>query len=237
MEKQTEPNLVIASNDDIDVAEMMKVGAHVGRKRSASHPKMKPYVFAARNDIQMIHLDKTKERLSIALDFLKNAVKNGGTVLLVGTKPQLKEIVRSAAIAVGMPYVVERWIGGTITNWGQISQRLNYFLELEDKKKSGELEKYTKHEQLKFAQELERLEKTFGGLRSLKKPPEVIFIVDAAYHEAAILEARRTNIPVVALADTNANPDLINYLIPVNSDGVASVKYVLDRVVQGLGKK
>ncbi|MEK7119988.1 MAG: 30S ribosomal protein S2, partial [Patescibacteria group bacterium] len=184
------------SEENFDVSEMIKSGVHLGKKRSASHARMSPYVFSVRNDIQIIDLDKTSEKLSIASGFLKNTMQNGGVVLFVGTKVQLKNLVKDAAISCNMPYVTERWLGGTLTNWSEISKRLDYFLDLESKKSSGGLAKYTKHEQLKLSNQLEKLSVLFNGIRTLKKNPNVVFVVDAASHMATILEAKKLNIPV-----------------------------------------
>ena len=234
--EQTKEEVLISSGNDVDVADMMKAGVHFGRKRSATNPKMKQYSFTVRNDIHVIDLDKTKEKLSIASDFLKNIVKNNGVVLFVGTRPQLKNLVKEAAISCQMPYATERWLGGTLTNWKEISGRLNYFLDLESKKNSGGLDKYTKHEQLKFSQEIERMSIVFDGLRTLKKIPEVVFVADAATNTATLLEAKKLGIPAVAIADMNANPDLINYLIPANSDGISSVKFILDKISKAISE-
>lgn len=220
------------SEENFDVSEMIKSGVHLGKKRSASHARMSPYVFSVRNDIQIIDLDKTSEKLSIASGFLKNTMQNGGVVLFVGTKVQLKNLVKDAAISCNMPYVTERWLGGTLTNWSEISKRLDYFLDLESKKSSGGLAKYTKHEQLKMSNQLEKLSVLFNGIKALKKNPNVVFVVDAASHMATLLEAKKLNIPVVAIADTDTNPELVNYIIPANSSSISSVKLILDKICE-----
>jgi small subunit ribosomal protein S2 len=218
--------------EDFNISEMIKSGVHLGKKRSASHAKMNPYVFSVKNDIQIIDLDKTAEKLSIASGFLKNTLQNGGVILFVGTRAQLKNLVKNAAISCNMPYVTERWLGGTLTNWSEISKRLNYFLDLESKKDSGKLAKYTKHEQLKLSNQLEKLSVLFNGIRTLKNIPDVVFVIDAASHIATLLEAKKLNIPVVAIADTDTDPELVNYIIPANSSSISSVKLILDKICQ-----
>src|SRR3989339_779391 len=220
------------SEESFDASEMIKSGVHLGKKRSASHAKMSPYVFSVRNDIQIIDLDKTLEKLSIASEFLKNTIQNGGIVLFAGTKVKLKELVKNAAISCNMPYVTERWLGGTLTNWPEISKRRDHFLDLESKKNSGELAKYTKHEQLKMSNQMEKLAVLFTGIKMLKKIPNVLLVVDAASHMATLLEARKLNIPVVAISDTDTNPELVNYIIPAYSSSVSSVKLILDKICQ-----
>jgi len=232
--KNEQESLLVETEENFDIAEMVKLGVHLGKKRSASHAQMSPYVFSVRNDIQIIDLDKTSERLSIASGFLKNAIQDGSVVLFVGTKIQLKDLVKNSAISCDMPYVTERWLGGTLTNWPEISRRRDYFLDLESKKNSGELTKYTKHEQLKISNQLEKLSILFGGIKMLKKNPNALFIVDAASHMAALLEAKKLNIPVVAIADTDTNPELVNYIIPANSSSISSVKLILDKVCQAI---
>ncbi|MBI2450733.1 MAG: 30S ribosomal protein S2 [Parcubacteria group bacterium] len=212
------------------VLEMAKVGAYLGKKKSKSHPKMKPYVLTARNDTLMINLEKTYKSLINALDFLREIKKKGGVVLFVGTKVAAKKLVKEAALKINMPYVWQRWLGGTLTNFEIIQKRLNYFDDLEKKSKAGELEKYTKWEQLQFEEELKKLEEKFGGLKNIKKLPDALFIIDSKEEETALREAKRMKIPVVALINTDTDPTLIDWPIPINNNAGSAINYVLEKV-------
>lgn len=214
----------------IDPQEMLAAGAHFGHRVSVSHPKMKLFLFGVRNTVQIIDLEKAAEKLKEALDFLRQAVVEGKTILLVGTKIQVKKIVEETAKASGLPWVAERWLGGTFTNFEIIHKRVDYLKNLEQKKASGELEKYTKKERLKIDKEIENLQKRFGGIRDLEKIPEIVFICDLKKDELAVREARAKNIRIVGLCDTNVDPSLADYPIPANDDAASSVKYILEKV-------
>ncbi len=212
------------------VQELAQLGAHLGHKKSKSHPKMAPFVFGVRNNIQLINLEKTDEYLKKARDFVKESLEKKSVILLVGTKPQFKKIITDAANKIDMPYVSERWLGGTLTNFPVISKRIEYFLDLQKKLHSGELAKYTKKEQLIFEREIKDLEKKLGGIKSLKKIPDAIFIANIEHESTALREALRKNIAVIATVDTNTDPTKITYPIPVNDDNPKVLKYILDKL-------
>ncbi len=210
--------------------EMLQAGVHFGHKASKWHPKMKPYIFGERSDIHIINLELTAQKLKEALDFLKKTTAAGGVVLFVGSKDQAKEIVKRHAVECGMPYVVSRWLGGTFTNFKTIKGVINKFADLKAKRASGALAKYTKKEQLNFQKEIEKLEELVGGIETLVKIPEAIFVVDVKVEETAVREARKKKVPIVALCDTNANPEEIDYPIPANDDAIKSIEMMVGLV-------
>ncbi|MEA3453030.1 MAG: 30S ribosomal protein S2 [Patescibacteria group bacterium] len=216
----------------ISVDEMTKAGVYFGHRVSRCHPKMKPHILGVKGSdhINIIDLDKTKDLLIKALEFIQEFIKEDKVLLFVGAKLPSKKLIKETAIECGLPYVVQRWIGGTITNFKIIKERIDYFKDLEKKKESGELEKYTKKERLEFDRELERLEEKFGGIKQMTKNPDALFVVDMKKDYLAIREARRKGITVVAISDTNVDPTLIDYPIPANDDAISSVKYILEQV-------
>ena len=222
--------LDVAQPVDIEIEDMLKAGVHLGHAKSKNHPAMQPYIFGVRNTISLIDLTRTKEKLYEALDFVKNVVSRGGMVLLVGTRPAARKIILEIAEKTRMPYFVERWIGGTLTNFKVITKRVEYMETLEKEKISGDFEKYTKKERMKKEEEIVRLNKIFNGLRVLKRLPDAVFIVDINEDSTAVREARRMKIPIVALCDTNSNADLVNRPIPSNDDALPAVKYMVGRI-------
>ncbi len=214
----------------IDVEEMAQAGVHFGHKTSNIHPKMEPYLFGARSGIHIIDLDKTKEKLEEALKFISDIVSDGKTLLLVGTKVQIKDLIKKTAEECNLPYVSERWLGGTFTNFSSISKRIEHYKELERKKKEGELEKYTKKEKAKLDKELERLTVKFEGIRNLAGIPEAVFVCDMKKDQLAISEAKAKGVKIIALADTNVDPAQADYVIPANDDALSSVAYILGKV-------
>lgn len=216
------------------ISEMIKEGVHIGKVKSRSHPKMKGFIFGTRQNLQIIDLEKTVQKLSIATEFAKNIVKNNGTILFVGTKMPSKSLVMGAAVKCNMPYVSERWLGGTLTNINTILKRIEYFLDIEKKKATGELAKYTKKEQLGFEKEIRDLSKNLEGLRNFKKLPEAIFIIDAAAHEWVVNEANKMKVPIISIVDTDANPIKVNYPIPANASSLGSVKLILDKMTEAI---
>jgi len=215
--------------------EMLKAGAHFGHRTSRWNAKMESYIFTARNNVHIIDLEKTRQKLAEALKFIQEIKKKKGVILFVGTKVAAREITRQSAEKCRMPYVNERWLGGTLTNFKIISQRLEYFCDLEEKRKKGELKKYTKKEQHQFGVELQKLEKQFGGIKKMTKLPEALLVVDTQKEKLAVKEARMKNIPVIGLCDTNADPSIIDYPIPVNDDAITSLKLILGIINKVLG--
>jgi len=188
---------------------------------------MKPYIFGERSDIHIVNLELTAQKLKEALDFLEETTAAGGVVLFIGTKDQAKEIVKRHAQDSGMPYVISRWLGGTFTNFKTIKGVIDKFRDLKVKQSSGALAKYTKKEQLNFQKEIEKLEGLVGGIESLTKLPEAIFIVDVRTEKTAVAEARKRRVPIVAICDTNVNPEEVGYPIPANDDAVKSIELLV----------
>jgi len=215
---------------NINPEEMTEAGLHFGHRTSRIHPKMKPFLYGVKNGVHIIDLEKTAEKLKEALNFIQEFISEGKTLLLVGTKIQIRGLIREIAKDCDLPYVVERWLGGTFTNFEVIKKRIDYFKNLEKEKASGELEKYTKKERAKIDQKLEGLELKFGGIKNLEKLPDIIFVLDIKKDAGAVKEAKETGIKIVAIVDTNVNPDLVDYPIPANDDAISSVKYILDKV-------
>ncbi len=212
--------------------EMLKAGVHFGHRVSKWHPKMKPYIFTSRNGIHIINLEETQIKLKEALDFIRETTKNGGAVLLVGSKKQAQAIIERAAKEAGLPYVNQRWLGGTLTNFSVILRLIRKFKDLKRKQSSGELEKYTKKEQLGFKKEIEDLNNLIGGIETLEKIPEAIFILDLKKEKTALAEAKKKNVPIIAICDTNVDPSGVNYVIPANDDAVKSIELIVGLIAQ-----
>jgi small subunit ribosomal protein S2 len=220
----------------INQEEMMAAGVHLGHRTSKLHPNMAEFVLGIRNTVHVIDLKKTAEYLEKALEFLQELTEKGGTLLLVGTKLPLKELVKNIARDCNLPYVAERWLGGTFTNFEVISKRAKYFKELKEKKEKGEFEKYTKKEQMKLEKELQDLAEKFEGIKDMEKLPEAVFICDIVKNKLALKEAKKKGIKVVAIVDTNADPTQVDYPIPANDDAISSVKYILEKVKEVIKK-
>ena len=204
----------------ISMRQMIEAGAHFGHQTRRWNPKMRRFIFGERNGIYIIDLDQTLNRVETAYNFLRDLVADGGNVLFVGTKKQAQDPVREAADRCGMPYVNERWLGGMLTNFGTISLRVNKMLELERQKEIGEFDLMIKKEALLLDRELTKLQRNLGGLRSMKKAPEAIFVLDTMKEHIAVTEANKLGIPVVAVVDTNVDPDSIQFPIPGNDDAI-----------------
>lgn len=219
------------------MADMLKSGVHFGHKRSRKHPKMDSYVYATRNDVAIIDLEKTTDKLREALDFLGATGRKGGVVLFVGTKKQASAIIEQAAHECGMPFVANHWIGGTLTNFAVISRMIKKFKKMKEKMESGELAtKYTKKEQLDFTREHDELRMVLGGIQDLTRVPDVLFIVDMKHEGTALREGIRKKIPIVAMCDANANPELVHYPIPSNDDAIKSITMIVSLVAQAINE-
>ena len=213
-----------------DMEEMMQAGLHFGHRSSRIHPKMKPYLQGVKNNVHIINVEKTAEKLTKALKFIKDIISEGKVLLLVGTKIQAKDLVKETAKECQLPYVSERWLGGTFTNFGIIRKRIEYFKDLERKRDSGELEKYTKKERANFEHEIKGMETKFGGIKNMEKLPDAIFVTDMRKDELAIKEAKQVGIKVIGISDTNTDPTLADLVIPANDDAISSIKYILEKV-------
>lgn len=226
----TSENLQATLPIDPEIEAMMEAGVHLGHARSKHNPGMIPYLWGVRNNVEIIDLTKTKEKLAEALAFLKQAAEGRKLLLFVGTRPSAKDLVRSVAEELGYPSVTERWVGGTLTNFRIIRQRIETLEALEQEKASGGFEKYTKKERLVKDEEIMRLRQHFDGLRRLTKLPDALFIIDISHDDLALHEARRIGIPVVALTDTNTDPRAVQYPIPANDDARSAITYIVERV-------
>ena len=219
----------------VDIKQLLEAGVHFGHKTSRWHPKMAPYIHSKRQDSHIIDLTKTVEGLEKALPAITKAVESGRKVLFVGTKKQVKEAVREAAESVKQPYVVERWVGVMLTNSATVNQQIKKMKTLEKRMESGELAKrYSKLEVQRYAEEIESLNTKYGGIKDLMGRPGILFVTDAIADVNAIREAKTLNIPVVAIVDTNVNPDGIDYVIPANDDAIKGVKLLLDYVIEAI---
>lgn len=208
------------------IDEMLEAGLYFGHRHTKNNPKMAPFILTLRNNIGIIDLEKTRTQLEEALNFIQKVIKEGGTILMVGTRPAVKEIVKDLGKEGDIFYVYERWIGGTLTNFKEILKRIKYLKDLEEKKEKGELEKYTKKEQQDFALEIQKLNQRFGGIKNMEKLPDVLFIFDLKENILPAKEAKRMKIPVVALCDTNTDPELANFPIPCNDDAISSLNLI-----------
>jgi small subunit ribosomal protein S2 len=213
---------------------LLEAGVHFGHQTKRWNPKMRPYIFGERSGIHIIDLHKTAQLLKEAQNFLSDLVENNGKVVFVGTKKQAQEIVQHEAERCGMFYINRRWLGGTLTNFRTIRTRLEYLRQLERQHLSGELNLLPRQEMLAKEQELEKLMRTLGGLKNLNQMPSAIIVVDPRREELAIKEASRLGIPIIAITDTNCDPDPIDYVIPGNDDAIRSVRLILSRLADAM---
>lgn len=221
---------------EVTLEEMLKCGVHFGHQKSRRNPKMDKYIFTTRKGINILDLQKTKDKLDEALEFIKKLKSEGKQILFVGTKLQAKDLVKDAAAVSGMPYVVERWLGGTFTNFKVIRGRTRYLVESQEKMERGEFKKYTKFEQMKKAEELEKMEKRMGGIKHMSELPAAIFVTSVKEDALAIAEAKKIGIPVIAIADTNVNPSQVDYPIPANDDAISSLRLILAYACKAMTK-
>lgn len=216
--------------------DMLKVGMHFGRKKTVFNPKMKKYVFTVKEGICIIDLFKTHSELNNAAQFMKQTIANGGLILFVAITKQSVDSVKKLAESLGMPYVVDRWLGGTLTNFKVISSRVKKLEEMEKEYKSGELDKYTKKERLMFEREMKKMQERFGGLRKLTKLPDVVFVSSLKESALPVHEAKITKIKVVAISNTDANPESVSYAIPANDKSKKSVDLIIETLSKELVK-
>lgn len=213
-----------------DLETMALSGIHLGSLRSYSNPKMKSYIWSGKNVFQIIDLQKSRKKFMEAVDFLISVKKKGGVILFVGTGLASKDIVKTVAEGLGMPYVVHRWLGGTLTNFSTISHRVEYLKNLENQKKTGEFEKYTKYEASKLEEKIIKLRKYLSGLLNMSRLPDAIWISSGNYDKIAAVEAKKKNIPVIGIVNTNSNPSLFTYPIPANDTSLNSISFILNFV-------
>jgi len=221
----------------ISMKALLESGVHFGHRTNKWDPRMKPFIFTERNGIHIIDLQQTVKSLNAAYNLVRDTVTNGGTVMFIGTKRQAQETIREEAIRCGMPYVVERWMGGMITNWSTIYNRILELERLEKLRDSGEINRLTKKEGLLIQRDITRLETRLSGLRQMKKVPDLVFIIDVMREATAVHEANIKEIPVIALVDTNCDPTTVDYIIPSNDDAIRAIKLLVakiaDAVIEG----
>lgn len=208
---------------DLSILDLLKAGAHFGHKSSRWNPKMKPFIYGHRNNIHIFDLEKTREKLKDVLQAARDVAAAGGTVLFVGTKKQARASVKAAAESCGMPYVTERWLGGTFTNFRTVQKSMKKLERLQALKESQDISAYTKKERLLMDREIEKLKRLFAGVEGMKSLPNLVFVLSAEHDHTAVRESRRMKIPVAAVVDSNAEPSGIAYVIPGNDDSVQAI--------------
>ena len=210
----------------VNMKQLLECGVHFGHQTRRWNPKMKPYIFTERNGIYIIDLQKTVKGLERAYDFVREVAKNGGSVLFVGTKRQAQDPIRDEALRSGQFFINQRWLGGLLTNFTTIRKRVNRMVELQAMDADGSINKYPKKEIIKLRKEREKLEKSLSGIKDMKEAPDALFVIDPRRETIAVLEARKLGIPVIAIVDTNCDPELIDYPIPGNDDAIRAIELI-----------
>lgn len=214
--------------------ELIEAGVHFGHKTSHWHPKMEPYLFSARNDVHVFDLEKTVKKLEEALAFMRRVLAGGGEIVLVGTKPAAKALIKDAGQKLALPYVAEHWLGGTLTNFKTVNKRIKFLKELEDDEQSGAWDKFTKKERLQLKAKKEKLQRQLAGIRNMTRLPGGVFVADVKVDNLAVREAKKLKIPVIAICDSDNNPALADYVIPANDDASSALKIIFDTIVANL---
>ena len=223
-----------ATINSTTLKQLLEAGAHFGHQTSRWHPRMKSYIFTKRKGIHIIDLEQTVSMLEKACAFVRELVADGGHIIFVGTKKQAQEAIQEEAKRCGMYYVNQRWIGGTLTNFATIQSRIDYLVRLEDQQAKGEFSRLPKKEALKLGEEIVRLNRHMGGFKEMTSLPAALFVVDTVKEENALVEAKKVGIPIVAVADTNSNPDQIDYPIPANDDAIRAIKLICSKVADAV---
>jgi len=218
----------------ISMKALLESGVHFGHRTNKWDPRMKPYIFTERNGIHILDLQQTVKLANQAYNVIRDTVSAGGTVLFVGTKRQAQETVAEEANRCGMPYVTERWMGGMLTNWSTMHQRIQELERLENLRDSGDINRLTKKEGLLIEREITRLQTRLSGVRPMKRTPDLLFIVDVGREDAAVAEANLLNIPIVALVDTNCNPQKVDFVIPSNDDAIRAIKLLVSKMADAV---
>jgi small subunit ribosomal protein S2 len=216
------------------IKQLLEAGAHFGHQTSRWHPRMKKYIFTKRNGIHIIDLEQTVTKLDKACEFVRQAAADGDTFLFVGTKKQAQEAVEQEAQRCGMYYINQRWLGGTLTNFATIQARIDYLVRLEDQQAKGDFKRLPKKEALKLGELIARFNQQMAGIKEMTSLPSILFIVDPTKENIALAEAKRVGIPVVAIVDTNCNPDDIDYPVPANDDAIRTIKLVCNRIAEAI---
>ena len=218
----------------VTMKQMLEAGVHFGHQTRRWNPRMRGFIFTERHGIHILDLAQTVRRLDVALQAVRDTVSAGRTVLFVATKKQARDVIKAQADRCGMPYVTNRWLGGTLTNWATISRRIEYLRDLEQRMAAGEYESLTKRERLRMVKQYNRMQRAFGGLVQMERPPGMIFVIDPRLEDIAVREANRTKTPIVALCDTDADPDLIDFPVPANDDAIRSIQLLTTRVADAV---
>ncbi len=220
--------------DTATIKELLEAGAHFGHQTSRWHPKMKRYIFTKRNGIHIIDLEQTASMLDEACEFVKQVTEEGGKILFVGTKKQAQAIIEEEATRCGMYYINQRWIGGVLTNFSTIQNRIDYLVQLEDQQARGDFGRLPKKEALKLGEKIARLNKQMGGFKEMTSLPDIIFIADLSKEKISLAEAQRVGIPVVAIADTNCDPNEIDHPIPANDDAIRAIRLITSKIADAV---
>jgi small subunit ribosomal protein S2 len=236
MPKQGIKENFLMSDYQVPLTELLEAGCHFGHQVRRWNPKMEEYIYTARDGVHIFDLAKSAEGLKKACEYVRDLISKGGTFLMVGTKRQAKAIVREEALKVGAPFVSERWLGGTVTNWEQIKKSIEKLIEMREKREKGEYKKYTKKENVLINREIDRLERFFGGLVQLKDIPDAVFVVDTHREAVVVREAKAKGVRVVGIVDTNSDPDLVDYVIPANDDAVRSIKLIVSKIAEAFSE-
>ncbi len=215
---------------NVTMKQLLEAGVHFGHRTRRWNPKMRPYIFTERSGIHIIDLQQTVQSLNGASENVRKTVAKGGTVLFVGTKRQAQATIEQEALRCGMPYINQRWLGGTLTNWVTIRQRIQYLLQLERRMDAGEFRNLPKKERLSLQREVEKLNRRIGGLKTMRNLPDMLFIVDTNVEELAVSEANKVHVPIIGMVDTNSDPDPITYVIPTNDDAIRSIKLIVGAI-------
>ncbi len=218
----------------ISMKQLLEAGVHFGHQTRRWNPKMKKYIFTERNGIYIIDLQKTVKKVEEAYNFVKELAANGGKILFVGTKKQAQDSVKEEAERSGMFYVNQRWLGGTLTNFETIQKRIKRLKDIEKMAEDGTFDVLPKKEVIRLKKEQERLEKFLGGIKEMKQLPDALFVIDPRKERIAVAEARKLNIPIVGIVDTNCDPDEIDYVIPANDDAIRAVKLLTSKIADAI---
>ncbi len=218
----------------VSMKALLESGVHFGHRTNKWDPRMKPFIFTERNGIHIIDLQQTVKALNNAFGIIRDTVAAGGTILFVGTKRQAQETIREEAVRCGMPYVTERWLGGMLTNWTTIRERIQEMERLEGMRDSGEINRLTKKEGLLIDREIVRLQTRLEGVRKMKNLPDLVFIIDVGREDAAVHECNLLDIPVIALVDTNCNPNDVDFVIPSNDDAIRAIKLLVGKIADAV---
>lgn len=216
----------------VSMRQLLEAGMHFGHQTRRWNPKMSPYIFTERNGIHIIDLRQTLEQVEKSYALVRDVVADGGSVLFVGTKKQAQGAIEEAAAKAEMPYVNHRWLGGMLTNFQTIHKRILYMLELEQMETSGEMDSLPKKERLRLRRELEKLHTVLGGVRDMKRPPEAVFVIDVITEHIAVAEAKRLGIPLIAIVDTNCDPDSVDIVVPGNDDAIRTILLISDVIAE-----